>query len=87
MSWVALFPTTENVFGFADNCVGTCFGNFSLLWQEYMWSADNVLKDGPNISDATKRHNTQLTLFDIKGKFGWKCWSADFNSVWDSLTR
>ena len=27
-----------------------------------------MLKDGPNISDQTKRHDLQLTLFDINGK-------------------
>ena len=61
--------TAENVFGFEDSCVGTCFGNFSPLWEEYMWSAVNVLKVDPNISDPTNRHETQLTLFDINGKF------------------
>ena len=30
-----------------------------------MWLAVNLLKDGPNISDPTKRHDTQLSLFDI----------------------
>ena len=34
-----------------------------------MWSAVNVLKDDPNIYDATKRDDTQLTLFDSNGKF------------------
>ena len=33
-----------------------------------MWSAVNVLKGGPNISDPTKRHDTELTLFDINGQ-------------------
>ena len=59
---------SQNVFGFLNNCVGTCCGNFSELWQEYMRSTVNVLKDGPNISDKTKRHDTQLALFDINGK-------------------
>ena len=27
-----------------------------------------MLKDGPKISDPTKRHDTQVTLFDINGK-------------------
>ena len=60
---------SENVFGFEDNCVGTCCGSFSLLWQEYMWLAVNVLKDDPNISDPTKRHDAQIALFDSNGKF------------------
>ena len=60
---------SEKVFGFEDNCVITCCRNFSLLRQEYMWSVVNVLRDGPSISDWTKRHDTQLTLFDIQGKF------------------
>ena len=58
----------QNVFGSEENCVRTCCGNFSQLWQEYMWSTASVLKDDPNISDMTKRHDTQLTLFDINGK-------------------
>ena len=35
-----------------------------------MLSAVNVLKDGPNISDSNKRHDAQLTLFDINGSLG-----------------
>ena len=33
-----------------------------------MCSAVNALKDGLNISDLSKKHDTQLTLFDINGK-------------------
>ena len=33
-----------------------------------MWSAINVLKDGPNFLDPTKRHDKQLTFFDTNGK-------------------
>ena len=58
----------ENVFGFENNYVGNCWGNFSQLWQEYMRSAVIVLKDDSNISDKTKRHDTQVTLFEINGK-------------------
>ena len=57
----------ENVAGFEDNCVWTCYGSFCQLWQEYMWWAVNVLKSRPQISDRTKRHDTQLNLFDING--------------------
>ena len=32
-----------------------------------MLSGVNVLKSGPDISDMTKRHDTQLNLFDING--------------------
>ena len=35
-----------------------------------MGSAGNVLKDGSNISDPTKRHDAQLILFDINQKLG-----------------
>ena len=59
---------SENVDGFEDNFIWTCCGTFSQLWQEYRWSAVNVLKSGPQISDSTKRHDTQLNLFDINGK-------------------
>ena len=33
-----------------------------------MWSAVHLLKDDLNISDPAERDDTQLTLFDIKGK-------------------
>ena len=58
----------EKIFTIEDICVWICRGNFCQLWQEYMWSAVNVLKDDPNISDLTKRHDTQLNLFDVNGK-------------------
>ena len=33
-----------------------------------MWSAVNVLKDGPKISNPTKRQDKQLTFFDLNGE-------------------
>ena len=30
-----------------------------------MWSAVKVSKNGPMVSEAIKRHDTQLNLFDI----------------------
>ena len=57
----------DNIDGFEDNCVWTCCGTFCQLWVEDMWSTFNVLKSGPKISDPTKRHDTQLNLFDING--------------------
>ena len=59
----------KKLFGFEDNCVLTCCSNYSLLSREYMWAAVNVLKDGPNIWDPARRHDTELNLFDINGKF------------------
>ena len=73
--------TPENVFGFEDKCVGTCCRNFCLLWQEYMQSTVNVLKDGRNISDRTKRPGTQLPLFNFNGRFTNKCCCAELSSV------
>ena len=35
-----------------------------------MWSAVNVLKSAPKISDPIKWHDTQLHLFDINGLLG-----------------
>ena len=55
----------ENVDGFEDNCVWTCCWIFCQLWQEPTWATVNVLKNGPKISDPTKRHDAQLSLFDI----------------------
>ena len=33
-----------------------------------MWSAVNLLKNGPRISDLTKRNGTQLSYFGINEK-------------------
>ena len=55
----------KDVFGFEDNFVWTCFGNFSQTWQEYMRSAVNVLKKCPKISDPTKQHVSQFNFFLI----------------------
>ena len=55
------------VYDFEVKCVWTCCGSFCQLWQEYMWSAVNVFKSGPEISDSAKRHDTQVDLFDING--------------------
>ena len=60
--------TPETAFGWEDKWVRTCCMKFCLLWEEYMWSAVNVLKYGPNIWNPTKRHDTEVTLFDINGK-------------------
>ena len=56
---------TEIIYSFEDNWVWSCKGNFSQLYQEYMWSAVKVSKNGPMVSEAIKRHDTQLNLFDI----------------------
>ena len=77
----------ENVDGFEDNCIWTFWGSFCQLRQEYMWSAINVLKSGPNISDPSKSYDTQVNLFDINGRFEWNCCRADFSIVLDPLTR
>ena len=53
---------------FDDNCVWACSVIFCELSQQYMWSAFDVVKSGPKLSQPTKRHDTQLNLFDINGK-------------------
>ena len=62
--------TEWTFFNFEDNCVSTCRWNFFQLWQEDVWTAVNVLKNGPKISDPNNRQDTQLNLFDINGKLG-----------------
>ena len=57
----------EDVDGFGDTCDWTCCCIFCQLQQQYMSSAINVVKSGFKISDPTKRHDTQLNLFDISG--------------------
>ena len=76
----------ENLFTFKDTRFLTCCRNFSQLWQEYSWSAVNMSKSGPRISDPTKRHDTQLNFFNINGKSAKKCCLEDFSSVSDHLT-
>ena len=58
----------KNIFGLKDNCGWTSSGNFSQIWEEYLWSAVNILENRPKISYPTKRHDTQLNVFDINGK-------------------
>ena len=57
----------EDVDGFEGKCVWACCEIFCQSWQQYMWSAVNVVKSGPEISDPTKRHDTQLNFFPING--------------------
>ena len=76
----------EDVDGFEDNGAWTCCGSFCQLRQEYTWSTVNGLRKCPKTSDPTKRHDTQLNLFDINEKLTEKCCSADFSSVFDPLT-
>ena len=51
-----------------ENFGWTCWCTFSQLWQEYLWLAVNMLENGPDIWDPTRRHDTQLNFFDINGK-------------------
>ena len=57
----------ENVDCFEDNYVWSYCGSFCQLSQEYMRWSVSVLKSAATISDQTKRHDTQLNLFDING--------------------
>ena len=77
----------KNVFSFEDNYGWTRCWIFSQLWQEYLWSAVNMLENGSKISDLAKNHDTKLKLFDITGKLAWKCYCADYSSVSNPLTR
>ena len=46
-----------------------------------------MLENDRKISDATKRHDAQLNLFDINKELAEKCDRADFSKVSDHLTR
>ena len=81
-----LIKLWEDIDGFEDNLSWTCWGSFCQLWQEYMWSAINVLKKCPNIADMTKRHDKQLNLFDINGTLVKRWCRSDFSSVLDPST-
>ena len=50
-----------------------------------MGSALNVFKDGLPISDPTKTHDTEVTLFLISGKLAQNGCHGDFSSVWEPL--
>ena len=60
----------EKVFCFKDNGVWTCCVKVCILGPEYMYSAVNVLTNGPNILDLTKAGFFQLNLSQIHGKIG-----------------
>ena len=61
---------SEKVFCFKDKDFWTCCVKVCILRQEYMYSADNVLTNSPNILDLTKADFFQLNLFQIHGKIG-----------------
>ena len=44
------------------HCIWSDCGNFSLVQREYLWSAVNMLRNSPKISDVTKRVMFQLYL-------------------------
>ena len=58
----------KNLIHCEENFGWTCWWTFSQLWQEYLWLAVNMLENGPDISDPTRRHDTQLNFLDINGK-------------------
>ena len=60
----------EKVFRFKDKGVWTCCVNVSILRQEYVYSAVNMLINSPNILDLTKTDFFQLNLSQIHGKIG-----------------
>ena len=58
----------EKVFCFKDNGVWTCCVKISILRQEYVYTAVNMLTKSPNILDLTKADFFQLNLSQIHGK-------------------
>ena len=50
-----------------------------------MWTAVNVVKRGPKISDRTKRHHKQLNLSDVNKKIAYKCCRLALSSVFSTL--
>ena len=60
----------EKVFYFEDNGVWTCCVKVCILRPEYMYSALNVLTNGPNILELTKADFFRLNLSQIHGKIG-----------------
>ena len=77
----------ENVDGYGHNSVRSWAVHFCQLWQECMWTAVNVLKSCPKISDRTKRHPKQLNFFDINIKLAYKCRRAALSSDFNTLRR
>ena len=79
----------KNVDGFEDNCISTCCGSFCQLWEEFMWLAVNVLKNGPKISDPSKRHDTELNSSVKWVSLGQLCKKKSIfqKSVWDDLIK
>ena len=60
------FP--QKASGFLDNCIWIGCEEFSLLWQEYLSSAVDVLTKSPKILDLTKIEVLQLNLCQNDGK-------------------
>ena len=60
----------EKLFCFKDNGVWTCCVKVSILQQEYVYSAVNMLTNSPNILDLNKADLFQLNLSQIHGKIG-----------------
>ena len=60
----------RNVFGFLENCIWIDYGKFSLIWQQYLPSAVNVLTNSPEISGLTNREISYFNLCQIHEKMG-----------------
>ena len=68
-----------------DKNIWTGCPKFSLLRREYLSSVVYVLTNSAKISDITKGDILQLHFFQSDRKIWWKCCSADFSNVWDTL--
>ena len=53
----------KNILGFLDNCILIACTKLSLLLQEYLSSAVNVLINNPRVLDVSKRDVFQLNVF------------------------
>ena len=75
----------ENCFCFLDIWIWVSFVKLSLLRREYWSRVVNALSNSPKIFCITKRDFLQFNLTDSDQYMWWRCYCADYNSVWDCL--
>ena len=58
------------IISFWDKCIWIGWGKFPVLWWEYLGSANNGLRYGPETTHLRKTHAFQLYLCDNVEKVG-----------------
>ena len=75
----------QKSFCFRDNCLWICIVKFSLLRTGYFSLAANVLTSSTKIWHVNKRDFFRLNWLGSDQRIWWRCYDADFNSIWARL--